>query len=111
MIEPATADLLGYALRAGLIENCDRTWAANRLLQALGLDGWEEPDTVQDRPLEATLKDLPDWAVENGRIEEGTTSRDLFDTELMGRLTPRPSQVIREFKPRYAQSPEVATDW
>ena len=111
MIHQAIADLLGYALRTGLIEDCDRTWAANRLLQALGLDGWEEPDTLQDRPLEEILKDLLDWAVENGRIEEGTTSRDLFDTELMGRLTPRPSQVIREFEARYAQSPEAATDW
>ena len=49
--------------------------------------------------------------MENGRIEDGTTSRDLFDTELMGRLTPRPSQVIREFQARYEESPEVATDW
>ena len=111
MIEQAIADLLGYALRVGLIEDCDRTWAANRLLEALKLDSWEEPAAVQDRPLEDILKDLLDWAVENGRIEEGTTSRDLFDTELMGRLTPRPSQVIREFQARYEESPETATDW
>ena len=111
MIEQAIADLLGYALRVGLIEDCDRTWAANRLLEALKLDSWEEPAAVQDRPLEDILKDLLDWTVENGRIEEGTTSRDLFDTELMGRLTPRPSQVIREFQARYEESPEAATDW
>ena len=49
--------------------------------------------------------------MENGRIEDGTTSRDLFDTELMGRLTPRPSQVIRAFRTRYEESPEAATDW
>ena len=111
MIEQAIADLLGYALRVGLIEDCDRVWAANRLLEALKLDNWEEPDTAQDRPLEEILKDLLDWAVENGRIEDGTTSRDLFDTELMGRLTPRPSQVIREFQAQYEESPETATDW
>ena len=111
MIEQAIADLLGYALRVGLIEDCDRTWAANRLLEALKLDNWEEPDTAQDRPLEEILKDLLDWAVENGRIEDDTTSRDLFDTELMGRLTPRPSQVIRAFRTRYEESPEAATDW
>ena len=38
-------------------------------------------------------------------------SRDLLDTELMGRLTPRPSQVLSAFRERYAQSPESATDW
>ena len=86
MIEQAIADLLGYALRVGLIEDCDRTWAANRLLEALELDNWEEPGTVPERPLEEVLKDILDWAVENGRIEEGTTSRDLFDTELMGTI-------------------------
>ena len=111
MIEQAIVDLLGYALRVGLIEDCDRTWAVNRLLEALELDNWEDPGIVRDRPLEEVLKDILDWAVENGRIEEGTTSRDLFDTELMGRLTPRPSQVIREFQARYEESPEVATDW
>ena len=49
--------------------------------------------------------------MENGRIEDGTTSRDLFDTELMGRLTHQPSQVIRAFRTRYEESPEAATDW
>ena len=55
MIEQAIADLLGYALRVGLIEDCDRVWAANRLLEALKLDNWEEPGTVQNRPLEDIL--------------------------------------------------------
>ena len=37
--------------------------------------------------------------------------RDLFDTMLMGRLTPRPAQVIERFRALYAESPERATDW
>ncbi len=111
MIDQAVTDLLGYALRAGLIEECDRIWAANRLLQALELDSWEEARSVQERPLEEILKEILDWAVETGRIQDGTASRDLLDTELMGRLTPRPSQVLREFHARYQESPEAATDW
>ena len=46
--------------------------------------------------LEDILKELLDDAAARGRIEDDTTSRDLFDTELMGRLTPRPSQVISD---------------
>ncbi|MCI7215243.1 MAG: UDP-glucose--hexose-1-phosphate uridylyltransferase, partial [Dysosmobacter sp.] len=42
---------------------------------------------------------------------DDTTNRDLFDTELMGRLTPRPSQVISEFRRRYQADPKDATDW
>ena len=62
-------------------------------------------------PLEDILKELLDDAAARGRIEDDTTNRDLFDTELMGRLTPRPSQVISEFRRRYQADPKDATDW
>ena len=111
MINQAILDLVSYGVRTGLLEEDDRVWAVNRILDALKLSDWEEPATAQDRPLEDILKELLDFAVETGVIEDGVTSRDLFDTELMGRITPRPSQVRREFFRRYAQSPEAATDW
>lgn len=37
--------------------------------------------------------------------------RDLFDTGLMGRLTPPPHEVIGKFRALYAVSPRQATDW
>ena len=110
MIDQAIADLVQYALDAGLVEEADRVWAVNGLLEDLGLSDWEEvPGRV--RPLEEILGEILDWAVAQGRIEDGTTSRDLFDTKLMGRLTPRPAQVRAAFAERYARSPEEATDW
>ena len=110
MIDQAIADLVQYALDAGLVEEADRVWAINGLLEDLGLSDWEEvPGRV--RPLEEILGEILDWAVAQGRIEDGTTSRDLFDTKLMGRLTPRPAQVRAAFAERYARSPEEATDW
>ena len=36
---------------------------------------------------------------------------DLFDTELMGRLTPRPSEVRALFRANYERDPRLATDW
>ena len=110
MIDQAIADLVQYALDTGLVEEADRVWAVNGLLEDLGLSDWEEvPGRV--RPLEEILGEILDWAVAQGRIEDGTTSRDLFDTKLMGRLTPRPAQVRAAFAERYACSPEEATDW
>lgn len=110
MIDQAIADLVQYALDTGLVEEADRVWAINGLLEDLGLSDWEEvPGRV--RPLEEILGEILDWAVAQGRIEDGTTSRDLFDTKLMGRLTPRPAQVRAAFAERYACSPEEATDW
>lgn len=111
MIFQAIADLMAYAASAGLIEESDQVWAANSLLEQLGLPNWVAPIEAQDRPLEEILRDILNWAVENGRIQDGISSRDLFDTALMGRLTPRPSQVIRTFREKYADSPESATDW
>ena len=111
MCYQAIEDLLGYALRTELIEECDCTWAANRLLQTLGLESWEPPQTVRERPLEDILKELLDDAAARGVIQNDITSRDLFDTELMGILTPRPAQVISEFRRRYQADPKEATDW
>ena len=110
MIHQYIADLAGYALQTGLMEEADFTWAVNSLCQALDLDTWEER-APRERPLEETLAGILDWAEAQGRIDGGVTGRDLLDTKLMGILTPRPSQVIREFEARYAQSPETATDW
>ena len=111
MIDNAVAALADYAVRTGLIEETDRMWAINRLLDALGKKTYEAPEMVEARPLEAILGDLLDYAVAQGILEDGVTSRDLFDAELMGRLTPRPSQVIRTFEEKYARSPREATDW
>ena len=111
MRDQAIKDLVGYAARTGLIEESDRTWAANALLEAMRLDSWEEPQEAQERPLEDILRELLDDAAARGLIHDDVTSRDLFDTELMGRLTPRPSQVIQDFFRRYQASPKEATDW
>ena len=111
MCYQAIEDLLGYALRTGLIEECDRTWAVNSLLQAMGMDSWEEPQQVKDRSLEDILKELLDDAAARGVLQNDTTSRDLFDTELMGILTPRPAQVIQSFREKHRHSPKEATDW
>ncbi len=111
MRDQAIKDLVGYAVRTGLIEESDRTWAANALLEAMRLDSWEEPQEAQERPLEDILRELLDDAAARGLIHDDVTSRDLFDTELMGRLTPRPSQVIQDFFRRYQASPKEATDW
>ena len=111
MIYNAVNDLVCYALRCGLIETDDRVWATNRLMDALKLSDWQQPEAEQQRPLEDILSDILDYAVKNGIIEDDITSRDLFDTELMGRLTPRPSQVRKTFGEKYPVSPEAATDW
>ena len=85
MRDQAIKDLVGYAFRTGLIEESDRTWAVNALLEAMRLDSWEEPQEAQERPLEDILRVLLDDAAARGLIHDDVTSRDLFDTALLGR--------------------------
>ena len=106
-----TAALADYAVARGLIEPADRTWAVNALLAAMGLEDYEEPEIRRTENLEEVLGVLTESAAARGIIQGDITSRDLFDTGLMGILTPRPSQVIGTFREKYAQSPQAATDW
>ena len=62
--------------------------------------------------LAAVLDTLLDDAHARGVLaEDSVVYRDLMDSELMGRLTPRPAQVIEKFNALYEKSPEAATDW
>lgn len=114
MVDTAIAQLVAYAERTGLIEPCERTWAVNTLLEALELPGYTPaPEPVSGEiDLSAVLAELTDDAHRRGVFAENSVVyRDLFDTMLMGRLTPRPAQVAEKFRALYAQSPRAATDW
>ena len=102
--------LLQYGLDKKLIEPCDKAFIINQLLATQQLDSFE-PAEVRPMPLEQILKGLTDDAVNRGIIEDDVTSRDLFDTKLMGILTPPPREVRSKFEALYDQSPKTATDW
>ena len=113
MIDQAVSKLATYALRTGLIEESEYAWAVNTILDVLKLDSYTDPgEDWGEIDLAAVLEELLDDAHARGVLaEDSVVYRDLFDTELMGRLTPRPAQVIRTFQDLYAQDPRKATDW
>ena len=102
--------LVDYAARCELIEEDDRLWALNRLLEVMGLDG-VEPATASGAPLHVLLETLTEDAVARGVCEDNQVARDLFDTRLMGVLTPAPREVREQFRELYRESPWQATDW
>lgn len=113
MIQQNIKKLVRYGLLTGLIEKEDEIYTTNRLLELFGLDELEEGDDVSMsvEELEAVLKEMLDYACEKGLIEDSIVYRDLFDTKIMGLLTPRPSEVIRTFREKYERDPKEATDY
>ncbi|MBR5772679.1 MAG: UDP-glucose--hexose-1-phosphate uridylyltransferase [Clostridia bacterium] len=110
VFEAVTA-LINYAVKENLIEEADRVFCTNRVIDTLGLDSYEYETPGKDYSLEEILKYLLDFACENGLCEDSVVYRDLFDTKIMGLLTPMPSKVISEFNKRYAVSPVTATEY
>ena len=112
MVDTAVKQLVRYAETHGLIDAQDRVWAINRLLEALRKDTFDDPQIAEPLPeLEDILAVLLDDAAARGLIGSDVTSRDLFDTKLMGALTPPPSHVTKRFFELYAEAPEKATDF
>lgn len=102
--------LVEYGIQTGLTPECERIYTTNLLLELFREDSYEDTDIdASGIVLEDVLKKLLDEACSRGIIEDSITYRDLFDTKIMNCLVPRPAQVQKEFKERYAVSPEDAT--
>lgn len=118
MITKNIASLVNYAIASGLIEEEDKIYATNRLLELFGIEEYEEQETQPisspaEFPLEETLKEMLDYAAEKGLMADNSiVYRDLFDTKIMGTLVPLPSDVIRSFRKLYDEKgAKAATDW
>lgn len=105
--------LVQYGLDHHLIESEDTIYTINRYLEIFHLDEYEDPDiSGEEIVLEDVLNNLLNEAYDRYLIKgNDVVTRDLFDTALMGVLTPRPSQVIRNFWKVYREDPKKATDF
>lgn len=113
MVDSAIGKLVDYAVRNGLIDSCDRIWAINSILEVMKLDSCTVPAEADgDIDLAAVLDELCDDAYARGVLAENSVVyRDLFDTALMGRLTPPPHEVRAKFGALLEQDARAATDW
>ena len=111
MINKSVKKLICYGIKNELFDSRDTVYVTNRVLEILNLDSFECEEDFQEVDLEQTLKEILDFAVEKGIIEDTITQRDLFDTKIMGALMPRPSEVTNKFFELYNESPKAATDY
>lgn len=104
------SELVSYGLKYHLVHVDDKIYVINRLLELFEKLEFQWVDT-NVRQLNEILSDMNDYAVEHGFIEDTITNRDLFDTKIMGILTPTPSIVRKLFEKKYIDSPKEATDF
>ena len=111
MIYTYIDSLVNYAVSCGLGEDVDRRVLTNRLLDILRLDDYIPSDKPLVEDIEEILGGILDYAVSAGLCDEGITARDIFDTRIMGAVTPMPREVAAKFRSLYAEDPVKATDW
>ena len=113
MINTYITELVNYGIRNGLIDEADRVYSINKLIELMELDEYTVPQEMPgERDLHFILEDMMDWAFAHGVMKSDTNAcKDLFDTKIMGAITPPPSVVINMFNRLCDTSPKVATAW
>lgn len=113
MIYRDIEELVKYGLKTGLIEELDKVYIINQLLELFRLSSYEKSSSdSKPRQLYEILNSMCRYAFDRGIILSDSVSYwDLFDTKIMGILTARPSQIIDKFKNLYAENPKKATDY
>lgn len=105
------SELVRYGMTNELIAEDDKVYVINRLLELFDKKDFVWSDE-KVRSIHMILEDMMKYAIEKGIMEDDTiTSKDLFDTKIMGLITPMPSQVREKFKGLYTESPKLATDY
>ena len=100
-------ELVNYGCNNNLVDELDRMLTINRLVELLDLDEYKEPEKeIVPRELHFILED---FIALKGDLTNA--EKDLYDTKLMGILTPPPSFVIRMFEAIKDDSVKEATDW
>ena len=108
MIDQLVSELVAYGLQNGLIED-GIVYVTNGLLELFQKQDYQEPNaSVEPRDLHFILEDMLAFALSEGILEDDTvTMKDLFDTKIMGILTPAPSVVRKAFEEKYQVSQDT----
>jgi len=113
-IEQLIARLVKYGEVTGLVADEDKIYVTNRLLELFKVDEAFEGEVgeVKTEDLAGILEDMMKYAFENGLMEDdGTVSKDLFDTKIMGCMIPFPSAVVARFNELNRVDSQAATDY
>ncbi len=95
-IDDSIESLIQYAIDEHLIEEDDRIYVVNQVLDMLKKPNLNESQPHPE-PLHMILDNILNYAVKNNIIENTDEARDMFDTRLMGLFVKRPSDITKHF--------------
>ena len=125
-------ELVDYAITHGFIDECDRIWAYNTVIAAIGEQGAplsrlethasaangalaDRIPTIESSDLSfdlnAVLDELASTAKKNGVVPLTGDGDDGIRGWIMSLLMPRPHEVARTFASLHAKDPQQATSW
>lgn len=107
-------NLISYACNTNLIHRSDCTWAANQISDLFSFipdSSWNFTDNRTEIPFPEVLHTLSAEAIHHHIINNVTWQKDQFENRIMNILTPRPSEVIKQFQKSYESGPEHSTDY
>ncbi len=107
--------LVHYGLQKGLLTEQDKAYTLNRLLAFLAISDYQ----LTNKKIEETLRcpteiltEISGYALAEGILALNTQDeKDLFETEVMNCLMPRPSEIIAKFQSLYEKDKKTATDY
>ena len=100
--------LILFGIQNGFIDPLDEVLVRNKILEALKLEDYNVFDKIKKEeflkyvstlefPCEI-LDNITEWAGENGILKENIlVFKDLLNSQLMGIIVPRTSQITKEF--------------
>ncbi|MCR4715625.1 MAG: UDP-glucose--hexose-1-phosphate uridylyltransferase [Lachnospiraceae bacterium] len=105
-------ELVIYGENVGLVDKDDEVYVINRLLELFKEDDYTpSEENPSPRELHIILEDMLAFAVDKELVKDTIANKDIFDTKIMGMLTPPPSYVRKKFNEKYALSPKEATEF
>src|SRR5699024_9089307 len=93
-------------INSGAYEPLDRVYVINKMRALVG----DEASSVEANDEQTSVKQLVDLAVQNKKISDDVTSREVLNDQLYDLITPTPSKTNGIFWQKMQKSPEKATD-
>ena len=94
-------------INSGAYEPLDRVYVINKIRALVG----DEASSVEANDEPTSVKQLVDLAVQNKKISDDVTSREVLNDQLYDLITQTPSKTNGIIWQKMQKSPEKATDW